>query len=108
MVEREGTPEEEEEIAPYEVIDDNTIRHFSHDHNLQLNKDGMILSENTVCKACVFEISSEPFYICKHQQCDFILHEKCANLPRKKTPCVQQPAIHASHRFSLHISVCAL
>ncbi|CAN6869400.1 unnamed protein product [Brassica oleracea] len=29
MVEREGTPEEEE-IAPYEVIDDNTIRHFSH------------------------------------------------------------------------------
>lgn len=29
MVEREGTPEEEE-IAPYEVIDDNNIRHFSH------------------------------------------------------------------------------
>ncbi|KAJ4888933.1 Cysteine/Histidine-rich C1 domain family protein [Raphanus sativus] len=85
MVEREGTPDEEEEIAPYEVIDDNTIRHFSHDHhNLQFNKDEMILSENTLCKACVFQIGEEPFYICKQQECDFILHEKCANLPRKK------------------------
>ncbi|KAF8079723.1 hypothetical protein N665_1004s0007 [Sinapis alba] len=84
MVEREGSPEEEEEIAPYEVIDDNTIRHFSHDHNLGFNNDGVILSESTLCTACVLQISSEPFYICKQQQCDFILHEKCANLPRKK------------------------
>ncbi|KAF8079728.1 hypothetical protein N665_1004s0012 [Sinapis alba] len=84
MVELEGTPEEEE-IAPYEVIDDTTIRHFSHDHhNLQINNDGMILSESTLCKACLFQIGLEPFYICKQQQCDFILHEKCANLPRKK------------------------
>ncbi|KAL0844302.1 hypothetical protein Bca101_017548 [Brassica carinata] len=83
MVELEGAPEEEE-IAPYEVIDDNTIRHFSHDHNLQINNDGMILSESTLCKACVFQIGAEPFYICMHHQCDFILHEKCANLPRKK------------------------
>ncbi|KAJ4888908.1 Cysteine/Histidine-rich C1 domain family protein [Raphanus sativus] len=40
MVELEGTPEEEE-IVPFEVIDDNTIRHFSHDHNLRINKDAM-------------------------------------------------------------------
>ncbi|CAN6869200.1 unnamed protein product [Brassica oleracea] len=108
MVEREGTPEEEEEIAPYEVIDDNTIRHFSHDHNLQLNKDGMILSENTVCKACVFEISSEPFYICKHQQCDFILHEKCANLPRKKRHvCNNLPfTLHTDSHFTFLCALC--
>lgn len=36
MIELEGMPEEEV-VAPYEVIDDNTIRHFSHDHNLQIN-----------------------------------------------------------------------
>ncbi|KAF8079727.1 hypothetical protein N665_1004s0011 [Sinapis alba] len=85
MVELEGTPEEEEEIAPYEVIDDNTIRHFGHEHhNLRFNKDGMILSENTRCKACAFQIGAEPFYICKQHQCGFILHEECANLPRKK------------------------
>ncbi|CAH8389260.1 unnamed protein product [Eruca vesicaria subsp. sativa] len=83
MVEREGTTEEEE-IAPYEVISDNTIKHFSHDHNLHLNKDEIILSESTLCMACIFQIGEEPFYICKQQQCDFILHEKCANLPRKQ------------------------
>ncbi|CAA7040289.1 unnamed protein product [Microthlaspi erraticum] len=86
MVEREGTSEEEEIIAPYEVIDDNTIKHFSHDHNLQLNKDEnhemMILPESTLCVACVSHIFSEPFFSCK--QCGFIIHEKCANLPRRK------------------------
>ncbi|CAL9224584.1 unnamed protein product [Arabidopsis halleri] len=83
MIELEGMPEEDE-IAPFEVIDDNTIKHFSHDHNLQINKDGhgRILPENIVCEACVLQILSEPFYSCK--QCNFILHEKCANHPRKK------------------------
>ncbi|KAJ0232639.1 hypothetical protein HA466_0288800 [Hirschfeldia incana] len=81
MVELEGMPEEEE-IPPFEVVDDTTIRHFSHDHNLHLNKDGEILHENIVCEACVFQIGSESFYSCG--ECNFILHEKCANLPRKK------------------------
>ncbi|EOA18604.1 hypothetical protein CARUB_v10007177mg [Capsella rubella] len=83
MIELEGMPEEEE-IAPFEVIDDNTIKHFSHDHTLQINKDGhgQIQPENVVCEACVLQILSEPFYSCK--QCNFILHEKCANHPRKK------------------------
>ncbi|KAF3579280.1 hypothetical protein DY000_02035699 [Brassica cretica] len=80
-VELEGMPEEEV-IAPFEVVDDSTIRHFSHDHNLYINKDGQILHENIVCEACVFQIGSESFYSCR--KCDFILHEKCANLPRKK------------------------
>ncbi|KAL1208344.1 Protein VACUOLELESS GAMETOPHYTES [Cardamine amara subsp. amara] len=82
MVELEGTPEETEEAAPFEVIDDNMIKHFSHDHNLRFNKDGRMLHESTLCQACVFQICSEPFYSC--EQCDFILHQKCANLPRKK------------------------
>ncbi|KAG7584418.1 Zinc finger PHD-type [Arabidopsis suecica] len=81
MIELEGMPEEEE-ILPFQMIDDNTIKHFSHDHNLRINKEGMILHENTFCQACVFQICSEPFYSC--EQCDFILHQKCANLPRKK------------------------
>ncbi|EOA32512.1 hypothetical protein CARUB_v10015792mg, partial [Capsella rubella] len=81
MVELEGIPEEEE-IAPFEVIDDSTMKHFSHDHNLQINKDGRILHDDIVCAACVVQVCSEPFYSC--EQCDFILHKKCANLPRKK------------------------
>ncbi|KAL1220797.1 Protein VACUOLELESS GAMETOPHYTES [Cardamine amara subsp. amara] len=81
MIELEGTPEEPEE-PPFVVIDDNTIKHFSHDHNLRINKDGGMLHESILCQACVFQICSELFYNC--EECDFILHEKCANLPRKK------------------------
>lgn len=88
-VELEGMPEEEV-IAPFEVVDDSTIRHFSHDHNLYINKDGQILHENIVCEACVFQIGSESFYSCR--KCNFFLHEKCANLPRKKRHvCHNQP-----------------
>ncbi|KAF8055797.1 hypothetical protein N665_1286s0007 [Sinapis alba] len=82
MVELEGTPEEPEEIAPFKVIDDNTIKHFSHDHNLRINKEGEILQETVLCEACTFQICSEPFYNC--EQCSFTLHTKCANLPRKQ------------------------
>ncbi|KAJ4868838.1 Cysteine/Histidine-rich C1 domain family protein [Raphanus sativus] len=110
MVEREGTPEEEEEeeIPPYQVIDDNTVKHFSHDHNLQLNKDGVILSENTLCKACIFQISSEPFYICKQHHCGFILHEKCANLPRKKRHvCNNLPfTLHTDSHYKFQCWLC--
>ncbi|KAL1208345.1 Protein VACUOLELESS GAMETOPHYTES [Cardamine amara subsp. amara] len=89
MVELEGTPEEPEE-PPFVVIDDNMIKHFSHDHNLRINKDGTILHESTLCQACVSQIYSEPFYSC--EQCEFILHKKCANLPRKKRHlCDNQP-----------------
>ncbi|KAL0694113.1 hypothetical protein Bca4012_061293 [Brassica carinata] len=98
MIELEGTPEEEE-IAPFEVIDDYTIRHYSHKHKLRINKDGTILDENIVCRACIFQICSEPFYSCK--RCNFILHEKCANLPLKKRHlCHNQPLqLEPSFRF---------
>ncbi|XP_056844564.1 uncharacterized protein LOC108820157 isoform X2 [Raphanus sativus] len=82
MVEREGTPEEEEEIAPFEVIDDTTIKHFLHDHNLRISKDGAILHESILCRACSFQICSEPFYSC--EECSFTLHTKCTKLPRMK------------------------
>ncbi|CAA7040287.1 unnamed protein product [Microthlaspi erraticum] len=94
-IELEGTAEEEE-IAPFEVVDDSTIKHFSHDHYLRLNKDGVILHENKLCEACVSQICAESFYSC--EQCDFILHERCANLSRKKRHvCHNQP-------FMLHTS----
>ncbi|XP_010490306.1 PREDICTED: uncharacterized protein LOC104768064 [Camelina sativa] len=92
MIELEGTPEEPEETAPFVVIDENTIKHFSHDHNLQMidNHGRNILEEIKLCQACVFQIGTEPFYTCK--QCVFVLHEKCANIPRKKKHmCHNQP-----------------
>ncbi|VYS59745.1 unnamed protein product [Arabidopsis thaliana] len=84
--ELEGTPEDsEQDTAPFEVVDDNTIKHFSHEnHNLMLNKNGIITQhdEITRCQACVLPLSSDPSYSCG--QCDYVLHETCANLPRKK------------------------
>ncbi|CAG7860866.1 unnamed protein product [Brassica rapa] len=75
QIELEGTAEEEE-------VDDTTIKHFSHEHFLRLIEDGRILQENKLCEACVFQIQSESFYSC--EQCDYILHEKCANISVKK------------------------
>ncbi|EOA32746.1 hypothetical protein CARUB_v10016051mg [Capsella rubella] len=91
MIELEGTPEEPEEVAPFEVIDDNTIKHFSHEHNLQISNYGSNhLEELKLCQACVFQICTEPFYSCK--QCGFCLHQKCAKNHRKKRHmCHYQP-----------------
>ncbi|XP_010412601.1 PREDICTED: uncharacterized protein LOC104698924 [Camelina sativa] len=79
-VELEGTPEEEE-LAPFEVVDENHIKHFSHGHNLTLNKAGKNIHESKLCEACVSQINDGPFYDC--ERCDFILHETCASLPKK-------------------------
>ncbi|KAL9294091.1 putative histone-lysine N-methyltransferase chromatin regulator PHD family [Arabidopsis thaliana] len=81
MVELEGTPEEEE-IAPFEVVDENTIKHMSHDHDLIFNNDGINLHESKLCEACVSQINTDPFYSC--ELCGFILHQTCAYMPRKK------------------------
>ncbi|KAL9299978.1 putative chromatin regulator PHD family [Arabidopsis thaliana] len=90
MIELEGTPEEEE-TAPFKVIDDNTIDHYGHKHNLRIYR-GWNLPESVVCTACVFQICSEPFYACARKRCDFIIHEKCAKLPLKKRHvCHNQP-----------------
>ncbi|CDY41709.1 BnaA09g15370D [Brassica napus] len=83
-VELQGIPEEEEVIPPFKVVGDNLIKHFSHEnHILRLESDGTSTrDEKTRCEACVSPVYSDPVYSC--EQCGFILHETCANLPRKK------------------------
>ncbi|XP_010429322.1 PREDICTED: uncharacterized protein LOC104713811 [Camelina sativa] len=81
--ELEGEPEETEDVEPYVVIDDNTIQHFSHkEHYLRLHVNGVLCEDNKRCNACIDPISFQPFYCC--MDCDFILHQNCAQLPRKK------------------------
>ncbi|XP_019085729.1 PREDICTED: uncharacterized protein LOC104715343 [Camelina sativa] len=72
---------EEEELAPFEVVDENHIKHFSHGHNLRLNNDGKTTQESKLCDACVSQINDDSYYGC--ERCDFILHETCASLPRQ-------------------------
>ncbi|CAH2070438.1 unnamed protein product [Thlaspi arvense] len=77
--ELEGIPEEKERM-PFEVIDQNLIKHFSHEHNLKMSSLG--LKEGKHCYACTLPLNSKMCYVCT--QCDFILHNGCANLPLEK------------------------
>ncbi|XP_010525011.1 PREDICTED: uncharacterized protein LOC104802891 [Tarenaya hassleriana] len=88
----EGELEEPEDIEPpFEVINDKVIRHFSHEHLKLLNKDdddgGVSVSfdGSEHCGICALpiHINIGNIYICMQCDCDFILHEKCVNLPRK-------------------------
>jgi len=77
--EMKDEPEEEEDILPFKVIDENTIQHVSHkEHNLRLDKSGIFIEER-ICEACVYPIYHHSFYSC--MSCSFILHESCAYLP---------------------------
>ncbi|KFK30839.1 hypothetical protein AALP_AA6G032300 [Arabis alpina] len=81
--ELEGVPEEIEDIEPYVVIDENTINHFSHkEHNLRLQVNGVQFEENKRCSACIHPIGLQSFYGCIN--CDFVLHQNCAECPKKK------------------------
>ncbi|ESQ32714.1 hypothetical protein EUTSA_v10005411mg, partial [Eutrema salsugineum] len=81
--ELDGVPEEVEDIEPFKTNDDNKITHFAHEeHNLSFEKDGIALEESVFCDACARPIGSNTFYSCS--DCSFILHETCANLPKKK------------------------
>ncbi|XP_010539944.1 PREDICTED: uncharacterized protein LOC104813860 [Tarenaya hassleriana] len=81
--ELEGEFEESEDIEPFKQIDEDVIKHFSHEeHNLILNKEGIFCEENIRCNACIRPLYTDPFYHC--DDCGFFLHETCANLPRKK------------------------
>ncbi|CAH8334215.1 unnamed protein product [Eruca vesicaria subsp. sativa] len=83
-IELEGKPEEiEEEVEPFVRISDGIIQHFSHQqHHLSLNESTCIgFDENRQCQACVTPIYLGNFYSC--MQCDYILHEACANFPCK-------------------------
>ncbi|CAN7051572.1 hypothetical protein BRARA_G01485 [Brassica rapa] len=95
----EGIPEEIEDL-PFKVVgDDNMmINHFSHEeHNLRLTSENVISDETTLCAACVYPLNdSGPIYSCV--ECDYFLHEKCANLPMK----IQH--VSYSGQFVLHAS----
>ncbi|XP_010526445.1 PREDICTED: uncharacterized protein LOC104803981 [Tarenaya hassleriana] len=91
--ELEGVPEEpEEDIEPFKKIDDRTIHHFSHEHYL-LRLSEALEECNKLCEACIRPIQSGDIYYGCMLQCDFTLHEKCANLPRKMH--------HAIHKHPL-------
>ncbi|XP_023644268.1 uncharacterized protein LOC17894228 [Capsella rubella] len=80
----EGTTNEIiENIAPYKVVGDNLISHFSHEkHLLKLHKEILIHNDHIRCEACCYSLGFSYFYVC--EECWFFLHEKCANLPMKK------------------------
>ncbi|VVB16655.1 unnamed protein product [Arabis nemorensis] len=81
--ELKGKPEIVEDIAPFEVVGDDLIRHFSHDkHTLRLHTKHIIHDDSTRCEACSHPVGFDPIYSC--EECCFILHERCANLPVKK------------------------
>ncbi|XP_024005644.1 uncharacterized protein LOC18030447 isoform X1 [Eutrema salsugineum] len=71
-------------LKSYEVIEEGVIKYFSHEkHNLKLREEGDANDECMWCEACTYPIFCSPFYDC--MECDdFIIHQKCANLPRKK------------------------
>ncbi|KAJ4887664.1 Cysteine/Histidine-rich C1 domain family protein [Raphanus sativus] len=84
-LELEGEPEEKEEkeVEPFVGISDGIIQYFTHQlHHLTLNENtGRDYDEDKICQACVMPIYFGKYYSC--MQCEFILHETCANLPRK-------------------------
>ncbi|RID65941.1 hypothetical protein BRARA_D01111 [Brassica rapa] len=89
-IELEGEPEEsedEQEDEPFVRISDTIIHHFSHQqHLLKLDhrheNTGEYFDEDIKqCEACIMPIYFGKFYSCT--QCDFILHEACANLSRR-------------------------
>ncbi|KFK44932.1 hypothetical protein AALP_AA1G321600 [Arabis alpina] len=92
--EMKNVPEKDEDVKPFKVIDENTIKHFLHEeHNLRLDKSGIFIEERGSCKACAYPINHDSFYNC--MSCDFILHESCAKMPTRK------PYVLGSGTFSL-------
>ncbi|CAH8386432.1 unnamed protein product [Eruca vesicaria subsp. sativa] len=83
--ELEGIPEEIEIVEdPFKTVADGEIIHFSHGHHhlkLEICRD---YDEDKYCQACVLPIYEGNYYSCVDGHCDFILHETCANAPRKK------------------------
>ncbi|AED96439.2 Cysteine/Histidine-rich C1 domain family protein [Arabidopsis thaliana] len=98
-LELEDVPEEEEEIEdPFKVVNEKgDIVHFCHEeHVLRLDENYVTDNVNMRCRCCVLAIDGDPCYRCL--ECDFILHEKCANLPRK-----MRHLLH-NHKLSLEVS----
>ncbi|KAJ0261385.1 Cysteine/Histidine-rich C1 domain family protein [Hirschfeldia incana] len=83
-VELEGMPNHDAEyIAPFKVVGDDLIIHFSHEkHPLKFYKNNILYDKWLQCEACMYPLGFESIYGCK--ECGFIIHEKCANFPMKK------------------------
>ncbi|XP_010466348.1 PREDICTED: uncharacterized protein LOC104746538 [Camelina sativa] len=87
----------EDIIKSFDEISDGIIRHFSHqNHHMRLDDEtNRKFDENKRCQACTLAICDEIIYSC--MQCDFILHQECAHLSRKKQ--------HATHPHPLRLQV---
>ncbi|XP_010538060.1 PREDICTED: uncharacterized protein LOC104812545 [Tarenaya hassleriana] len=84
--ELEGVPEDADamkDVDPFEQIGEGIICHFSHrHHHLRINEESRVYDDSRFCRACTLPVHYDGgFYSC--MQCDFTLHERCANLPRK-------------------------
>ncbi|KAG7595256.1 DC1 [Arabidopsis thaliana x Arabidopsis arenosa] len=81
----DGVPEEPDEYIepPFLKIDEETIQYFSHhEHYMKLLEKKTIGEKDKFCEACTLPVMiSQRYYAC--MQCDFILDEACASLPRK-------------------------
>ncbi|XP_024006651.1 uncharacterized protein LOC18011268 isoform X2 [Eutrema salsugineum] len=101
-IDLERVPEEEEEVLePFVRIDEETIQHFSHDHqHLKIQgNDNRGDHENKFCQACVLPMTvSDRFYSCIY--CDFVLHEACTSLPRKQHLPVHKHSLTLFHPSS--------
>ncbi|XP_010451769.1 PREDICTED: uncharacterized protein LOC104733942 [Camelina sativa] len=83
--ELEDEPEDDyEDLDPFKVVGEGVIIHFSHKHHLRLtdNNHESVNDGNRHCYACTFPIYYDPCYTC--EKCHFVLHETCANLPKRK------------------------
>ena len=82
--ELEGEPEKDvKEIKPFVRTTDGIIHHLHHrQHHLKLDENTCReYDDQKLCQACNTPIYFGNFYFC--MQCDSILHEECANLPRE-------------------------
>ncbi|VYS49191.1 unnamed protein product [Arabidopsis thaliana] len=95
----DGVPEEPEEYIepPFLKIDEETIQHFSHhEHYMKLHEKETISEKDKFCEACTLPVMiSQRYYGC--MECDFVLDEACASLPRK----IYNP-LH-KHPLTLHV-----
>ncbi|KAL1225536.1 Protein VACUOLELESS GAMETOPHYTES [Cardamine amara subsp. amara] len=79
--EHEEFGETTEDVEPFKKGCDGLIKYFFHEHNLKLEKYDGDRDADKQCQVCTLHIDSRDFYRC--MQCEFFLHEVCANLPRK-------------------------
>ncbi|CAA0395154.1 unnamed protein product [Arabidopsis thaliana] len=82
-IELEGISKNTLKVKSYKEIEEGVIKHFSHEHTLKFKEEIDGKDECIRCTICTYPIFSSPLYSC--MECDdFILHKKCADLPKKK------------------------